>query len=451
MLRRFGTWIWSKISRRGTPELKRLREFIYLDEVSVTSLLSSIRGAIPSEITQKLTRSARTENSGGGEYKTSLFKVTAGIKREITSTTDYQVLRKASIQATFKDLYANVESSLVLRSTPMTEMTTAERKRIREGTETTPWLIKGASLKRGQLLELEVELRADPIFRTSTIIASMANIIGQSPSLSSEVDTQEMRTAIEVNSFIQELMAGLIPIKCQVLDYGVHEIEGQEFLVHSDALPALPEIYRRSRKPIYLVGVVEEGHFWKDIRRVLFSSSSMKVLCRVGRDHLQESWSPVKLVDVLKEVIPDMESAMDEFGPSALRSMTGEASGGNHLTQLRESALIRYGELLVDLQGSTMSDTLRARITQIASARSSELGNVISNRAAFTAVAECVATELSYRFAVEDLARLRAQSFGERGLLVDGSLAVRPENPSGRLDGDLEGKFIDAEIVAIYW
>ncbi|MEV0576673.1 hypothetical protein [Streptomyces sp. NPDC050392] len=451
MFRRFGAWVWSKISRRGTPELKRLREFIYLDEVSVTSLLSSIRGAIPSEITQKLTRSARTENSGGGEYKTSLFKVTAGTKREITHTTDYQVLRKASIQATFKDLYANVESSLVLRSTPMTEMTTAEKKRIREGTETTPWLIKGSNLKRGQLLELEVELRADPIFRTSTIIASMANIIGQSPSLSSEVNTQEMRTAIEVNSFIQELMAGLIPIKCRVLHYGVHDIEGQEFLVHSDALPTLPGIYRRSRKPIYLVGVVEQGHFWKDIRRVLFSSSAMKVLCRVGRDHLQESWSPVKLVDVLKEVIPDMESAMDEFGPSALRSMTGGASGGTDVTQLRESALIRYAELLVDLQGSIMTDILRSRITQIASTRSSGLGSVIANRAAFTEVADCVAAELSYRFAAEDLARLRAQSFGELGLLVDGSITVRPENPSGRLDGDLEGKFIDAEIVAIYW
>ncbi|MFE2628934.1 hypothetical protein ACFXDP_13495 [Streptomyces sp. NPDC059374] len=444
-----------KVLRRRLHELKRLREFIYLDEVSVTSLLASILGAIPSEITEKLTNSTRSETSGGGEYKLASGKVNAGKKREVTRTSDYQVLRKASIQATFKDLYASVESSLLVRSGHLPELKPAVRRRIRNaspgGVEIAPWIFNSAVLKRGQLLELEVELRADAIFRTSTIISSMTNIIGQSPALAAEIDTQEMRTAIEINGFIEELMAGLIPIKCQVLDYEISSITGHDYIVHSSLFSELPLIYRRNRKPLHLVGVVEEALFWKDIRRVLFSSSPVKVLCRVGRDRVQDSWSPVKLVDVLKEVIPDMESAMDDFGPSALRALTGGVDDNRDVSQLREAALIRYGELLVDSQGLTMPADLRSRIAEIASTRSSQLGSVTANRIVFGEVAECVSNGISRQFAPGDLAGLRGQAMSQFGLMVDGSLSVRPENSSGRLDEVVEGKFIDAEIVAIYW
>ncbi|MFD5815082.1 hypothetical protein [Streptomyces sp. NPDC127038] len=435
--------------------MKRLREFIYLDEVSVTSLLASILGAIPSEITEKLTNSTRSEASGSGEHKFVAGKVNAGIKREVTRTSDYQVLRKASIQATFKDLYASVESSLALRSGHLPELKPAVRRKIRNaspgGLDIAPWIFDSTELKRGQLLELQVELRADAIFRTSTIISSMTNIIGQSPALAAEIDTQEMRTAIELNGFIQELMAGLIPIKCQVLDYEISSIAGRDYIVHSSLFSELPLIYRRNRKPLHLVGVVEEALFWKDIRRVLFSSSPVKVLCRVGHDRVQDSWSPVKLVDVLKEVIPDMESAMDDFGPSALRALTGGMDDSRDVSQLRQAALIRYAELLIESQGLTMPEALRARITEIASARSSQLGSVIANRTIFREVTECVSDGISHRFASEDLGRLRGQALAQFGLMVDGSLSVRPENSSGRLDETVDGKFIDAEIVAIYW
>ncbi|MFF0117346.1 DUF6414 family protein [Streptomyces prasinus] len=455
MIQRLKMWIRIKVLRRGVREMKRVREFIYLDEVSVTSLLASILGAIPSEITEKLTNSTRSELGGGGEYKVGAGKANATMKREVTRTSDYQVLRKASIQATFKDLYASVESSLVLRSGSFPELKPATMRKLRNASsmrsEFSPWIIDGASLKRGRLIELEVELRADAIFRTSTIITSMTNIIGQSPALAAEVDTQEMRTAIEVNGFIQELMAGLIPIKCRAINYEVSTVEGRDFLINGDIFSELPEVYRLNRRPLYLVGVVEEALFWKDIRRVLFSGSSVKVLCRVGRDKVQDSWSPVKLVDVLKEVVPDMESAMDEFGPSALRAMTGGVNDSGDVTQLRESALARYGELLVELQGATMSEELRARIAHVASSRSSEMGSVAANRAVFRAVAECVSDDLSCQFTSDDEARMRGEALTQHGLMVDGSFSVRPENSSGRLDDTVDGKCIDAEIVAIYW
>lgn len=457
MSSRFIAWLKVKVLRRDVRNIKRLREFIYLDEVSVTSLLASILGAIPSEITEKLTNSTRSERSVGVNVgaRDAAFKPTAGLKRETTRTNDYQVLRKASIQATFRDLYSNVESSLTLRPDPLPENLSKLKRKIRNSqpdpTAITPWIVPSADLRRGRLLELEVELRADALFRTSTIIASMASIIGQSTALASEADTRELQTASEISGFIRELMSGLIPIKCRALDYDVTSVNGMDLLVRKDLFPHIPEIYRQERKPLYVVGVLEEALFWKDIRRVLFSSSPVRVLCRVGRDEVQDSWSPVKLVDVFREVIPDMDSVMDTLGPSALRAMTGGADPTHDPAQLRRGALLQYGLLIAESQGVTLPDECRVQIESIAATRAGELGTIEGNRSVFGDVANHVSSALACQISREDLARMRSQVLAQSGLILDGSLSIRPESGDGRLEDPQEEKFLDVEIVAIYW
>jgi hypothetical protein len=154
---------------------------------------------------------------------------------------------------------------------------------------------------------------------------------------------------------------------------------------------------------------------------------------------------------VLKEVIPDMESTMDDFGPSALRALSGGVDDSRDASHLRHAALIRYGELLVESQGTAMPDALRARIDDIASAGAARLGSVTVNREVFGEVTRCVSSELSCQFDPDDLARMRSEALAQHGLMVDGSLSVRPENSNGRLGGSVDESFIDAEIVAIYW
>ncbi|WP_328621452.1 DUF6414 family protein [Streptomyces sp. NBC_00354] len=457
MSNRFIVWIKAKVLRRGVRRMKRLREFIYLDEVSVTSLLASILGAIPSEITEKLTNSTRSERSIGVSMgaREATFKPNAGVKRETTRTNDYQVLRKASIQATFRDLYSNVESSLTLRADPLPENISKLKRKIRTAQTGSlavpPWIVPSADLRRGRLLELEVELRADALFRTSTIIASMTSIIGQSAALAAEVDTRQLQMASEINGFIRELMSGLIPIKCRALDYDVTTVAGKDLLVRKDLFPHMPEVYGRERKPLYVVGVLEEALFWKDIRRVLFSSSPVRVLCRVGRHHVQDSWSPVKLYDVLREVMPDMESVMGALGPSALRAMTGGVDSTHDPAQLRRRALIQYGMLIAESQGLTLPDECRVQIESIASSRASEMGSIEGNRAVFGEVASQVSSALACQISRDDQARMRSEALIQSGLMLDGSLSIRPESRDGRLEEPQNEKFLDVEIVAIYW
>lgn len=457
MSNRFTAWFRTKVLRRGARRMKRLREFIYLDEVSVTSLLASILGAIPSEITEKLTNSTRSERSIGVNMgaRDATFKPNAGVKRETTRTNDYQVLRKASIQATFRDLYSNVESSLTLRADPLPENISKLRRQVRTAQggplAVPPWIVPSADLHRGRLLELEVELRADALFRTNTIIASVTSIISQSAALAAEVDTRQLQTAIEINGFIRELMSGLIPIKCRALDYDVTTVAGNDLLIHKGLFAHLPEVYERERKPLYVVGVLEEALFWKDIRRVLFSGSPVRVLCRVGRHHVQDSWSPVKLYDVLREVMPDLESAMGALGPSALRAMTGGVDSTHDPDQLRRNALIRYGELIAESQGLILPDECRTQIEEITSNRASEMGPLEGNRAVFGEVASQVSSTLGFDISRDDQARMRSEAMIQSGLMLGGSMSIRPERGDGLLEEPQNEKFLDVEIVAIYW
>ena len=74
-------------------------------------------------------------------------------------------------------------------------------------------------------------------------------------------------------------------------------------------------------RPLYVVGVAEAELFWRDLRRILFSSSDYRMLCRLGRTSAQRTWTPVKLTDVLEGVVPDLRRMVDRI-PAMLAEMT---------------------------------------------------------------------------------------------------------------------------------
>ncbi len=67
------------------------------------------------------------------------------------------------------------------------------------------------------------------------------------------------------------------------MDYEVVHIEGREWIVHRRLLDQLAGTERPAARPLYVVGVAEQGLFWKDLSRVLFSGARFRVLVRVGQ------------------------------------------------------------------------------------------------------------------------------------------------------------------------
>src|SRR3569832_962441 len=96
----FRAWLRRTRRKRAAKRLKAmLREFVYLDEVSVYSLLASRLGPLATEFTDTERASLKIEAVG------------VGGGTEVGS----QVLRKSTVQTSFKELYELEISSLAMR------------------------------------------------------------------------------------------------------------------------------------------------------------------------------------------------------------------------------------------------------------------------------------------------------------------------------------------------
>ena len=165
-------------------------------------------------------------------------------------------------------------------------------------------------LKRGDLLEMEVELAVDPIFEMSTLISEFLGLAKSIPELVEIANIkQQLRDAGPVNSLLQHLLAGLIPLRSTAINYCVFQHNSGDYIVHKEAL----ETIGIRGEPLEIVGVTEHLSYWKDIRRILFSSGRFTMLCRIARDGVQSTWTPVKLADLFDTVAPDFRKQIESI------------------------------------------------------------------------------------------------------------------------------------------
>ncbi|AYY13128.1 hypothetical protein EF847_10890 [Actinobacteria bacterium YIM 96077] len=90
---------------------------MYLDEVSVFSLLASKDGMIATEVTDTHASTLMAETSGSYSASAGVAKAGGTAKSHASDTRTTQVLRKAIIQSTFRDLYRRVRDTLVIAPT----------------------------------------------------------------------------------------------------------------------------------------------------------------------------------------------------------------------------------------------------------------------------------------------------------------------------------------------
>lgn len=306
--------------RRASPTqtgdvLGPRREFVYLDEVSVYSLLASRLGSIPEQLTKSSSESLQSEvNSGIGV--TYGFKAEVGSKLAAASTSATQVVRKSMVQGAFKELVDVEHGKLALpdpvaRGEPPIAVDLSSLTALAEDPDSS-LVLAADQPERGQLLEVEVELDADPSFAFNTVVSELVRFMDENPEVF-PVGLEGIAAGEAMNRILAQLMVGLVPLRCRLLEYQAVEIEGSEFLVHRSVLSGCESPPGAEVRDVHLVGVAEEGLFWKDLRRVVFSRSRFTVMCRLGEDGLQTIWSPVKLIDVFKKVIPSIGMGLEEM------------------------------------------------------------------------------------------------------------------------------------------
>jgi hypothetical protein len=445
-----------RLNKAAGGQKAPLREFVYLDDVSVYSLYASRMGAIATDVTETQAASLRSEVRGAAGINALAAKAEVGSRLQTEDTQGTQVLRKSIIQTTFKELYDLERESLVMRPIGH-DVEPESRESIRDLDNAAKSgryglsIIDPVVLRRGALVELEVQLETEPIFHAGAVISGVLDIFHDNPAMFG-VQATALADASAINRMLGNLLGGLIPVRGRVIDYAVAEVDGKQWVVHRDVLARLDVTIERRSRPLFLTGVAEHALFWKDIRRVLFAGSSYRVLARLAGDGVQSTWTPVKLVDVLRTVAPQVADSIMGANRGFLTAMvnTPPDYDAGRLQMLRD-ALVAYGVGLSEAMGGAIDVDEFSRSDAVANLTPESLGSVLGRRQVFGVATRFVEAKLGATADRTTAADCRTAALIDAGLTLDGQVPVQSPTPMAGSATDVEERFLDSELIAIYW
>jgi len=433
-----------------------LREFVYLDEVSVFSLISSRLGSVATKFTATESRSLTGELSSTVGASAGVLKSEVGSRTEATQTQGTQVLRKATVQTTFRELYEYVKDWFVPR--PATEappdvhdapdLSAALERCGRDG-----WAAPASDFTRGRLTEIEVELEAEDIFRVGAVVGNFLELFQEVPEMLGPDVRDKLRQALSVKAVLNKLLVGLVPVRGRATEYVTIGVADREWVVHRQVLRQLRAGWAAQAHSLDVVAVAEASLFWKDIRRVLFSGARYSLLCRISRDGLHDDWTPVKSVDVIRGFAPEIAERIIATGPDLAagisRGMTGAPQVDDNQARMRE-ALQAYGQAMAS-QYDKKWDSALITGDVFPVNRASTWTTVEKQRPPFEALTRQLVKTLDIEPDRELMATLRHQALTQVGLVpIAGSEPGQDDVVSVSLPTERRSRILDTELIAIY-
>ena len=412
---------------------------------------------MPAEVRESKSALLRTDVSSSVAANAGIAKGEISSSLEAQQSSGAQVVRKALVQSTFKELFDLEAPSLPMRSghpsgdppEPTDGAALLELAR----SHGDPWVIPAKALDRGTLLELEVELEAEGIFRMSTIMATFFEIADQNPKFLGAASVTNLLDSFMVNQMLERLMVGLVPIRGRALDYRCVRVDEEDLIVHRAVLKQIEGAGALTVHPLVVVGVAERELFWRDIRRVLFSRSRYSVLCRLTRNGIQSSWTPVKLVDVLKEVAPELGTSIQEAGSflDVQHGGAGEEADAQAGELAMRRALSSYAIDLARQYGHDLSSSDLAALDLLSDDQYKGFAEREKRRDAFRQVGKVIGEHFGFEADPLTVAQLRSAALEDAGFDIDGKPpgAISTKGEVG--EQKTEARYLDTNIVGIYW
>lgn len=423
-----------------------LREFIYLDEVSLQSLLSSKNGEMTSSTSTEVSQSVEAEVSSSASVATTgIGKAEVGSRFQTQNSSTLQTAKKATVQSWFREL--DKVPNLRALETVQQVRAFADTKELLS-CDNRSVCIRDDQFFRGDVVEFRVRLAADPIFHLVTLVSEMKAMAEDYPTMMDGNGGLEQFGEIEgISRVLQRLLAGLIPVRAQVIDYVVVEIENHEYLVHADALKDL-EI---EHKPVEIGCVTELDAYWKDIRRVLFSDAEFTMLCRVAKNGLKRNWTPVKLADLLGQLAPNLAQQIDD----AARIMFDITRREMPQCERRSSfaALLEtYSQAHIAETGVSLKESQQTAIDQKNVDLAATGQSVHEQTAALKDMGEFLSELTGHKIDARKALQLRENARRASDLqYFDPPKNSSPAPPEDSKSVSQNDRFLDVEVVAMYW
>lgn len=426
----------------------KLREFVYLDEVSLRSLLSSQKGGMTDVMSEQVA------NTYGGEFSGKMSGDAIIAKTEITSrfqtsnSSTLQSSRKATVQSWFRELH-DLRGLRLIEPVDNVEVV-AKVEDLTNGATSQFISLKSSELRRGALVEFKVRLSAHQTFQLSMLAAEFSGMAEDIPALlNANIDLASIEQFQGINKLLQRLLAGLIPVQAAVVDHVVAEIDGVEYVVHRAAVQGLP----LTTRPLEIVGVTEHLAYWKDIRRVLFSDAEFTILCRVSRPGLHDNWVPVKLADMFKGLAPDFASQLNTGQFLPLGGALNQA-GSDINEDLMIDALNIYKQNLLSRLAVSLNKDQGGQVKLLINTLKSRVSSAAHQKSAFAALKYYIVSETGVEVEPMLDAELRDAARAQCGLplfpVKDSARASAPTLQPVGVDKDA-ARLLDSEIIAMYW
>lgn len=463
----FPPWFWrTKAPKSPTAIAERepgpLREFVYLDEGSLRSLLSSQIGEIKDAVSQQSQASVTDEMnlklSGGLPFAAT---GEAAAKIQNASSRSFQTSSKATAQSWFKDLHDRSTLRLI---SPLE--TVEPVPRLEDLAELRDPSVASASidLKRGVLAEFRVRLSAHPVFHITTMMTEFTGMAAEIEEIVPDASAMRFNEIQPMVKVLQRLMAGLVPILGEAIDHVVVEVGGVDYVVDRRAVAR----FDVATRPLLIAGVTDAQSYWKDLRRVLFADAEFTMLCRVSRQGLQDDWMPVKLVDVFRKIAPEFPQQISvtwntPFGAPTEAAVAPLEPLVPPIASPLETALRYYSDaLLATSRRSFTKEASRALaldIDQEIRSLKERAGSVSDQKSAFTAVKLMLREAAGARVTPGKDQKLRDEARALAGLSITPTLSSAPVTagtsapgtPAAQTAPGERRAYLDAEVVAIYW
>jgi hypothetical protein len=430
---------------KADTEERVLREFVYLDEVSLRSLLSSLTGDLRDSASEQSSDDLQAEVAGTVKVGNALTGAEANLSSrfQTSNSSTIQTSRKATVQSWFKQFHE-------IKGLRLIEVTQAKEPAVDVdallSTTDKSLLVASDELTRGALVEFRVRLSADPVYRLGTMVTEFSGMAEDYPDMFDQGGALEsLRGAQPVGKVLDRLLVGLVPIRAVAVDYSAVSVEGRTYVAHNDLLKDLP----LKREPVQIVGVTEQLGYWKDLRRVLFSEAEVTLLGRVSRTGVQPDWTPVKLADLFEQSAPGVVAQINAAG--RLGTQFGREAPTAEDSRL-SAALHHYTDAILDRRKRVLTADERTRLDEEISRHRGRASSVSEQHGAFAALRIFVAEQLNAAVGARSELAFREGARAASGLPLFPAMSreeavIRTPQPTA-----VEAEhLVDLEIIAIYW
>ncbi|GAA4657778.1 DUF6414 family protein [Arthrobacter cryoconiti] len=437
--RAFGAFWKTLRAKQAAPGT--LREFVYLDETSVESLLASLDGEVLTGITESRTKGHDVGIAATGEAIGVPTGLSPSFTRSRSITVEEQ--RKSVAQSAFARFRSRHYRNLRLHATENSNTDRLRPDAIR---------VPIASLLRGDLIEVDARLGASEVFQVRAVIDSMIGVVDAYPDLMGATETAAIRAAAPLGDLLGSLSQGLIPIEGEVAGLRYVRHDDFEGIVSADKASQL-QAEGATVRDVVVAGVSLEPLYWQDVRRVLFSNQTYRLLGRLVNNGARDGWSSLKITEVLSRVNAQLADTIDSFGPLFLSTLQQGVSlppAPNPSPALMHEILRAYVEECANLNNVTLTNELNSELNELISASPVAPSTVTDWTDLQKSLAERISTRAEQPLSPEALLDLR-------GKFPQASVPTAPPTPpiAHQIEFDQgEGTgpiYLEMEIIAIYW